>query len=472
MSGEQGSPDLRLRDGSRVGVVGGGPAGSLFAFFLLSMAARTGLKLRVDIYEPRDFARPGPSGCNMCGGIVSESLVQELSTLGIRLPEGLVRRTIDSYVLHTESGSVKIDAPRRGKTTAAVQRGGGPGGLHEVARGGLDSHLLSLAIGLGARVEAARVREAGWNGDRPQLRLQDGSRDYDLIVGATGVNSAGWRFFEQLGLPDPRPRTARAFIAEMGLGQQTISRYFGNSMHILLLDMPHLEFAALIPKGEYLTVVLLGQEVTPDLARAFFSSPAMERCLPGGWNLGEAICHCSPHINLREARTPFGDRVVLVGDCGVTRLYKDGLGAAYHTAKAAASTAVYHGVSSADFRRYYWPTYRGIALDNRFGELIFSLVHQIKTSGSLVKGVLKTADREQNRPTAGGPMSTVLWDMFTGAAPYRHILRQALHPRLIGRYIWESVAAAGQSLHRKSEESGLEGVNHAPRPSSTLRFRR
>lgn len=438
---------LRLQDGSRVGVIGGGPAGSLFAYFLLSLARQTGLKLEVDIYEPRDFTRPGPSGCNMCGGIVSESLVEKLHTEGIQLPTGLIRRTIDSYVLHTDSGCVKIDAPRRGKTTAAVQRGGGPGGLREVARGGLDSHLLSLATELGATVESSWVRDVVRRGDRPQVQLQEDSRDYDLLVGATGVNSAGWQLFERLGLPGPRPKTTKAYIAEMNLGRETITRHFGNSMHILLLNMPRLDFAALIPKGEFLTVVLLGQEISSEMIPAFFASPAMERCLPGGWNLSDTACHCSPRINLREAGTPFGDRVVLVGDCGVTRLYKDGLGAAYYTAKAAAHTAVYHGVSAGDFRHHFWPTYHSIALDNRFGGLIFNLARRVKSSDSLVEGMLKMADREQDRPVTGGPMSTVLWDMFTGAAPYRHILLQVLHPHFFARYLWDSALIEGKALY-------------------------
>ena len=49
-----------LDDGSRIGVVGGGPAGSFFAYFLLTFAERMGLEVEVDIYEPRDFTQPGP----------------------------------------------------------------------------------------------------------------------------------------------------------------------------------------------------------------------------------------------------------------------------------------------------------------------------------------------------------------------------------------------------------------------------
>jgi len=72
------APGLALEDGSQVAVIGGGPAGSFFSYFLLDMAERVGLDIGVDIYEPRDFTRSGPAGCNMCGGIVHESVVQIL----------------------------------------------------------------------------------------------------------------------------------------------------------------------------------------------------------------------------------------------------------------------------------------------------------------------------------------------------------------------------------------------------------
>ncbi|GAH13271.1 unnamed protein product, partial [marine sediment metagenome] len=67
------SEELQLVDGSRVGVIGGGPAGSFTSIFLLDMAMRLGIDIGVDIYEPRNFTKSGPAGCNMCGGIISES---------------------------------------------------------------------------------------------------------------------------------------------------------------------------------------------------------------------------------------------------------------------------------------------------------------------------------------------------------------------------------------------------------------
>lgn len=47
-------PGLELGDGSRVAVIGGGPAGSFFSYFLLDMAGRVGMDINVDADEQAD----------------------------------------------------------------------------------------------------------------------------------------------------------------------------------------------------------------------------------------------------------------------------------------------------------------------------------------------------------------------------------------------------------------------------------
>ena len=46
-------------------------------------AKRLGIDIELDIIEAKNFSKVGPSGCNHCGGIISESLVQILSAEGI-----------------------------------------------------------------------------------------------------------------------------------------------------------------------------------------------------------------------------------------------------------------------------------------------------------------------------------------------------------------------------------------------------
>lgn len=444
--------------------MGGGPAGSLFAYFLLRFAHGRHLRVRVDIYEPRDFARPGPGGCNMCGGVVSESFLRALADEGIILSPTVVQRAIDAYVLRTPAETVRIEMPLREKRIAAVYRGGGPRDLKELRWGSLDSQLLSHAETMGARVIRDRVSDATWDDGRPQVRVGGEAVTYDLLVGATGVNAPTLQIFHNLGLPARPAATTRAYITELNLGYEAVTRFFGGAMHIFLIDLPRLEFAAIIPKGEFLTICLLGQNVDQALVDAFFRHPAVRQCLPNAVDPSEGVCRCYPKINIREAETPFADHVVLVGDCGVTRLYKDGLGAAYRTAKAAARTAALYGVSAADFRRYYWPVYRSIASDNRYGMLLFSIVRQVKVFRPFLKGVLSMVMREQAGPGTRRPMSTVLWDLFTGGAPYARIFYRTLDPRFVGRFLWQSALAAaeGAALPRGGTKAAWAGKADGP----------
>jgi flavin-dependent dehydrogenase len=432
---------MALDDGARVAVVGGGPSGSLFAIFLLGFARMLDLDVRVDVYEPRDFTASGPGGCNMCAGIVSESLVQMLAIEGIDLPASVVQRGIDAYVVNTEEAGLRLATPTREQRVATVHRGGGPRDAAGARWGGLDGYLLTLARDRGANVLRHRVKEVARLDGRPSIVVDERTEEYDLLVGATGVNSGAWQLYETLGLRSDRPRTVHAYLTEVRADAEAIERQFGSAMHLFLLDIPRLDFAAVVPKGDFFTVCLLGREVDGAVVDAFFQHPAAQRCFPPGIPVAPGPCHCGPKINVREARSPYMDRLVLVGDCGVTRLYKDGLGAAYRTAKAAASTAAFSGVSADDFRRHYVPVYRALARDNRYGVGLFALVHRTRGLRWLHRAGLAMAAREADG-SAARRTSRILWDMFTGSAPYRDIAVRAADPR-IGLQLGREVVRAG-----------------------------
>ena len=434
--------DLRLDDDSRVAVIGGGPAGAFFSYFLLDIAARAGRRVFVDIYESRDFLTTGPAGCNMCGGIVSEFLVQALAAEGIRLPPTVVERGIDSYVLHTEAGSVRIATPLNEKRIAAVHRGAGPRGMTQSKWQSFDGFLLGLAQEKGARLVRGRVDSIQWEDGRPCVGTHDSpSRAYDLLVAAVGVNSSTLNLL-QAAVPGYRqPGTSKTFICEFYLGHDMITRCLGTSMHVFLLRLPRVEFAALIPKGDYVSVCLLGHDIDRPLVEAFLDSPEVKGCFPSDWRrLPQANCHCAPKLSISSARQFFADRFVCVGDCGITRLYKDGIGAAYRTAKAAAVTAVFEGVSADAFERHFAPTCRAIARDNALGRLIFTMARWHQKRALDQRGILRMVAREQRRPAAAPRMSGVLWDVFTGSATYANIFLRTLHPLFWGRLLWEIAA--------------------------------
>ena len=432
-----------LVDGSRVGVVGGGPAGSFFSYFLLQLAERVGLSLHVDIYEPRDFEGVGPKSCNMCGGIVSESLVQNLAAEGVRLPPNVVQRSLDSYQLHTDVGDAHIATPQAERRIAAVHRGCGPRDIKQVTVRSFDAYLLSQAVDLGAQHVRARVIEVGRKNGQIRLTADDRQeRLYDLIAVATGINAPAVKFQDNVIPGYSAPGNTKTYISEaFFVSRDMVKRCLGSSMHVFLLNLPRLEFAAIIPNGEYATVCLLGEEIDRGLVQSFMESPEVRACFPPGWKQPADYCHCSPRINIRPASQPYSDGIVFVGDCGATRLYKDGIGAAYRTAKAAAATAVFHGVSEGDFRNHYQPVCDAITRDNRLGKLIFLVTRVIQKYRFLRRGVCRMVNDEQNNHGGHPRMSAVLWNTFTGSAPYREILLSAFHPAFLLKFAWHIVAA-------------------------------
>jgi flavin-dependent dehydrogenase len=242
---------LKLGSGSRVAVIGGGPAGSFFSLFLLRLAESEGSDISIDIYDDKDFSRCGPAGCNGCGGIVSESLVQLLATEGINIPVKVMQKGINSYVLHTDAGNVRIEAPLQEKRIAAIYRGAGPLGAKDDKYGSFDKYLQGLAVNRGAHLVKDRVENICFDTNLPLVKTRGGlSKTYDLLVGAVGVHSSASKLFKGLDFGYHPPETTRTFICEFLLGHEKIQKYFGNSMHVFLLNIPRLEFAAIIPKGD------------------------------------------------------------------------------------------------------------------------------------------------------------------------------------------------------------------------------
>ena len=448
-----------LQDGSRIAVVGAGPAGSMFSYFLSSMAEKVGLDIDIDIYEPRSFCYRGPAGCNHCGGIVSESLVQRLATEGMRLPNDIVQRGIESYTLHMDVGDVEIATPLNEQRIAAVYRGNGPKNSEQSDTHSFDGYLLELAQQRGASVVPKMVTDVRRGDECMSIKCADGSsEDYDLAVIATGVNSRLMDMLEAEAHEIAPPERTKTFICEFNIGRERIRETFGPSMHVFLLDIPRLEFAALIPKGDFVTLVMLGDDIDEELMERFFSSDEVRNCFPGGV-IPPHACHCYPRINVNPARPVYGDRLVMIGDSGATRLFKDGIGAAYRSAKAAAKTVVFHGVDAESFEHHYAPLCRKISNDNKVGKFVFSVASLVQKAKFARRGVLRMTALEQQQPGSARRMSGVLWDLFSGSASYTNVFMRTLHPAYIGSLIWNLVAgnmpgAMSNGSHREHREDG------------------
>jgi hypothetical protein len=134
---------------------------------------------------------------------------------------------------------------------------------------------------------------------------------------------------------------------------------------------------------------------------------------------------------------PFADRIY--GSDRPTRLFKDGLGAAYLMGKAAAKAAVFQGVGEADFRQEYYPVYKSIIHDNLYGSILYGVIGQYRRWKYLTKAMVEVVRKEQGDPNNSEKiLSSILWDMFTGNARYKNVFFKSLKVKM-HLDMWEGV---------------------------------
>ncbi len=449
----------------RTAIVGGGPAGAFCAIWLARLAREAKRDLVITIFDHKDFEKPGPAGCNMCAGVIPGSLVQNLGSLSIELPEQVIQRRIEGYHLHVRGGAV--DLPTLPGATFATFRGPGPLGMYPAAQEGFDWWLLSEAQRAGAAHVAQFVTDVRPPAHRRapfEITCRDGSEhEAEFVVGAFGVNSILTRTFEEMGFGYQSPRTVRARQAEIPVEAEFIDRVLRNRVVILAMGRPGLRFVAITPKRQHVTVTLIGDNPTREVLDEVLDSNDVRRHFPTGWRPPETYCTCTPRMPVTAARNPVGERVLVVGDANVSRYLKNGIESSYYTAMWAAQ-AIASGISKETLRRAYLPLCdRTYARDNRWGRVIFRVHDFISRSAPITRAHLSVVNLEQAGETPGKPLSEALLGLFTGGMPYRTAIRRALNLGLQWRLTKALLLTALGHVPPGAEVDQIAATGHGPK---------
>ena len=418
-------PDYELRNGSRVGVVGAGPAGTFFSYFLDKYARERNIELGIVIFDKKKFYEKGIRGCNMCAGIISSNLVEKMNDAGIKLPENVVQRYIRGYVLETKAGSLHLEK-RTWDKIATVFRGRGPRGSELEHLIGFDEFLLSLVSDKIELVpEFVNNIEIGAN--NVKLETDSNKIGFDAVVIATGLNSAMPKKLELLDFGYKKPAEYLSIQTEIPLEKEEIAFRFGDYIYSYNLGINNLKFAAIIPKKGYLTVSLVGKSLNSDNLFDFLSHPRLKRRFPPKWDISEdylrKCCLCKPFIPVGHAKNPYTDRLAIIGDANCSRLFKNGLESAFISAEAAAKIMIEEGFSKKAFKRFD-KKISELRKDNFYGRVLFSINQAIAENNFLSNSLTHVALREQLM--AETPINDILWDMLTGEDSYRHIFSRLI----------------------------------------------
>ncbi len=492
------SQSASLQNGDGVVIVGGGPAGSFFAIHLLREAKRLGRHIDVVMVEQHGPAEPVPEGfrckgCNFCAGGISPRLDEVLREHGLAVPEEIIQGRIDYVWIQGQWKNFRLRVPDD-LQMYSVFRGSLPS-RRSGRVAGFDAFLLGEAVKEGARILDGKVEAMDYAASgmpRLTVRTQSGERvwlDAAFVAIATGINGHCGHDYRDDALiasvqrlsPAFVPgKSRKAFIFELDVGEEYLERNLHREIYFIEYGSKALaiEHAALVPKGRFLTVAMIGQCIdaaalprdSQRIVHDFLTLPQIERILPG-IQAAPLACACAPRMAVTPARSPFGERFAIIGDAVGARLNKDGLFSAHVTASRLAQTVLHDGIGRQALAHGYGKAIRWLAADNRFGRMVFG-VSRVAFTKPVVSRITYQAfaTEYKARDARSRPLSVVLWKIASGTADYREVWRE-----MWGYSVLRSVlAGAAVTLRNVAFEAlfGLKWGEYGRYPTVVLKEKR
>ena len=395
-----------LPGGGRVVIIGGGPGGVSAAIALKQGARALGRDLRVIVVEGKQFA--GEQQHNQCAGVLSPPIVELLERgLEIPFPHHLSRGAITGYVLHAARREIVLD----GETEPSVA----------LRRIQFDDYMLEAARERGVEVMTARVTGLEFHANRVMIYTENMPLEADVLVGAFGLDEGSAALFKQAVGYRPPPALS-SVVTKYHPGEPGMAE-FGNRIHAFLPPTPRIEFGAITPKGNHLTINIAGEAVDADVMNDFLTFPEVRRALPGLENAGRFDANDLRYFKGRFpcglARNFTGDRFVMVGDAaGLVRAFKGkGVTTAIQTGLRAARVILHEGLSARAFQTYRAANH-DIISDLPYGQAMRRLTILASRLG-LMDVVLRAAEGDAK-------LRQALFDSVSAHRPYRDVVRTGL----------------------------------------------
>jgi flavin-dependent dehydrogenase len=400
----------RLPEGGRVIVIGGGPGATACALRLQRQAAQMDRRIEVTLVEGKQFA--GERHYNQCAGVLAPPIAEVLQEqLGVPFPYHLSRGEIAGYVLH--AAGERICLSDTGHPAVALRRVQ------------FDAYMLEMAVQRGIHLVTARAVDLEFHADGVIVYTENAPLEGDVVVGAFGLDAGSAAMFAR-STAYHAPQALSSVVTKYHPGPDGMA-IFGQFIHAFLPAHPQIEFGAITPKGNHLTINIAGRSVDTKLMQAFLNDPIVRSCLP---NVARAGAHdpndlrfFKGHFPCSPAQGYYGDRYVMVGDAaGLVRAFKGkGVTSAMQTGIRAAETILQAGISAQAFDRHYRTANSDILQDLPYGRAMRQLTIFMARYG-LFRPVLRAARHDAD-------VQAALFNAISAHAPYRRVLIQALHPR-------------------------------------------
>ncbi len=405
-------PTDRFPRHGHVIVIGGGPGGAACALALHRLARQRGWPLQISVIESKQFA--GEHHYNQCVGVLSPPLPRLLEEdLDLPFPHHLARGAITGYVLHTAGESILLD----GTAEPSIS----------VRRVQFDAYMLEAVRARGIQVVPARAMDLEFHADGVIVYTDNAPLAGDVVVGAFGLDEGTGALFARHTGYRP-PRALSSVVTKYHPGAEGMAA-FGPHIHAFLPPDPRIEFGAVTPKGNHLTINIAGRAVDVPTMQAFLARPDVRAVLPNFERAGQLdprdLRFFKGRFPCSLAHRYYGDRYVMVGDAaGLVRAFKGkGVTSAVLTGIRAAHTILDAGISAEAFRRHYVAANQDIIQDLPYGQLMRHVTIFLARWG-LLDPVVRAARHH-------APLRMALYDAVSAHGPYREVVRRALRPAAV-----------------------------------------
>ena len=274
--------------------------------------------------------------------------------LDLTLPDNLVLNNMEGYCLHSDLLSLDLVGKESGRSVS-------------VTRSNFDAFMLEEARKAGAEIVHNRVTAIEVNSDGVVIYTEGDNFKSAVVVGAFGLDDGTCRIFEQ-GTPYCQPDFLNTVITRLYPGKEFMQS-MGSTIHAFLLSHPGLEFGAVTPKGEHISINIAGRKVSSHILMEFLRSAPVQRFLPPHQRREKPLNYFKGKFPIAPARNLFGDRYVTIGDAaGLMRPFKGkGINSAITTGIYSARSIMRHGVSKQAFAQNFYQDCSELTEDLPYG---------------------------------------------------------------------------------------------------------
>ena len=397
-----------IKEGDTICIVGGGPGGAGCAIALLKESRALNKPVNVVVFEHKKFSEH--RHYNQCIGVLSPPLENIIKDeLDLVIPDELILNEIDGYCLHSDRLSLNLEGVEKGRSLS-------------VKRSRFDAFMLEEAEKAGAEVMHNRVTGIEVHPEEVMVYSEGDNYKGAVVVGAFGLDDGSCRIFEQ-GTIYRQPDFLNTVITRLFPGPEFIEG-MESTIHAFLLSHPGLEFGAVTPKADHISINIAGRNVSSKVMLQFLRSEPVQRFLPPHQRREKPLNYFKGKFPIAPARNLFGDRYVTIGDAaGLIRPFKGkGINSAINTGIFAARSIMRHGVSLADFKDNFYADCRDLTEDLPYGRVVrvlTNLATDFKFMGQMI--AIAASDKS---------FMKAMFNSVSGHHSYKRIICETASPSL------------------------------------------